>query len=180
MKHQQPQLALVEPEEHPEDFAAYEVSIVRKPSSAAPRKICTVSCPDAAAEYLFDLGLAESMQEHFVVLMLDTRNHIIAHTVVTTGLLDRSHCHPREVFRSAVLYGTSKIIIAHNHPSGDVAPSRQDILSTENLIEAGNIIGIKVVDHIVVGYDLKVGSRSFVSMRVKSSVNFEVDRSRAA
>jgi DNA repair protein RadC len=178
MKHKQPQLALVE--DRQKDFSAYEVSVIRKPSSAIPKKICTVSCPQTAADYLFDLGLAESLQEHFVVLMLDTRNHIVAHTVVTTGLLDRSHCHPREVFRAAILQGAATIIIAHNHPSGGIEPSRQDILSTENLIEAGNIIGIRVVDHIVVGYDLEAGRRSFVSMRLKSSVDFEVERRAAA
>jgi DNA repair protein RadC len=177
MKHKQPQLALVEEKEN---FCAYEVSAVRKPSKATGKKICTVSCPEAAAEYLFELGLAESMQEHFVVLILDTKNHIIAHTVVTTGLLDRSYCHPREVFRTAVVQGTSTIIVAHNHPSGGVEPSRQDILLTERLIEAGNVLGIRIVDHIIVGYDLKVGRRSFVSMGLTSCVNFEEEVPRAA
>ena len=71
--------------------------------------------------------------------------------MVTVGLLDRSQAHAREIFRPAIQYSAAKLILAHNHPSGDPTPSPNDISSTRDLIKTGEIIGIPVIDHVVVG-----------------------------
>jgi DNA repair protein RadC len=123
-----------------------------------------IQAPETAADYLRPI-LAGKDQEEFHVLLLDTRNFIIKDTMITRGLLDRSHVHPREVFREAVRSGTSKVILAHNHPSGDPTPSKQDIESTKNLSEAGEILGIKVIDHIIIGHPNSNQQKDFCSMR---------------
>ena len=89
-------------------------------------------------------------REVFVVLHLDTRNRVIAHEVTSIGSQNASLVHPREVFKSAVVKGTCGLILAHNHPSGDPAPSKDDIDLTHRLREAGGLLGIEVMDHIVV------------------------------
>ena len=86
--------------------------------------------------------------------------------MITRGLLDRSHVHPREVFREAVKTATARIILAHNHPSGDPTPSERDIEVTEELVKAGDILGIKVLDHVIIGQSNKNRSFDFVSMRL--------------
>lgn len=92
-------------------------------------------------------------QEHFVVFYLDSRNGEIASQVVSIGTLNASLIHPREVFEPAIKNNTAQIIIAHNHPSGDAEPSEDDLAITKRLIEAGKILGIEVVDHIIVTKD---------------------------
>ncbi len=131
----------------------------------------TINNPESAAPYLIQL-LSGKDKEEFHILLLDTKNRILRSSQISVGLLDRSHVHPREVFREALKYGTSKIILSHNHPSGDPSPSQQDIECTKNLIEAGHILGIKVVDHIIVGHKLKNDSRQFVSLRKLGLINF--------
>jgi len=122
-----------------------------------------ISKPETVAQYLKLMGLHEDEQENFVVLFLDTRNKVKGFDKVTRGLVDRSHVHPREVFRAAIIAGASKVILCHNHPSGDCSPSKQDLTSTKNLCEAGEIIGIKVLDHVIVGE--KLGEFNWLSMR---------------
>ena len=109
-----------------------------------------VNKSDAVTKFLKDRKVHMLPEEHFYVILLDTRNHIVGYHEVTKGLLDRSHVHPREVFRVAIIENASKVILCHNHPSGDPSPSKQDIESTTNLVEAGGILGIKVLDHIIV------------------------------
>lgn len=145
------------------DEWAYEICVTRKPCSGFV--LVHSSTPEKAAEYLFGLGLAEEAQEHFVILVLNSKNFICGHAFITKGLIDRSHVHPREVFRPALVHGACKIIVSHNHPSGDTAPSRQDIQTTTNLIEAGELLGIPVTDHIIVAYDLHQGKQVFKSLR---------------
>jgi DNA repair protein RadC len=89
-------------------------------------------------------------KEHFVVLCLDTRNHLIKTNVVSIGSLDCSIVHPREVFKEAISSCAASVIFIHNHPSGDPTPSEDDIKMTKRLIEAGEIIGIEVLDHIII------------------------------
>jgi len=110
-----------------------------------------VKSPESASDYLKTLDFYKDDQENMLVLFLDTRNNIKGFEVVTRGLLDRSHVHPREIFRAAIMQGCSTIILSHNHPSGAVTPSKADIASTENLVKAGEIIGIKIIDHIITG-----------------------------
>lgn len=155
-----------------EDVYAYEIDVTRTPFQVMDA--VSLSSPDCSAEYIYSLGLAEHPQEHFVVLHLDTRNKILGHTIVTKGLVDRSHVHPREVFRTAILNGSSKVILAHNHPSGDVSPSRQDLDSTENLVEAGKLIGIPVIDHLIVGYCRDTHRKHYRSLRSDGCECFKV------
>jgi len=89
--------------------------------------------------------------ECLVVLILNTRRRIKGHYLVSTGTMDTLLVHPREVFRLAVIASASAIIVAHNHPSGDPTPSEADIIVTRDLIRAGQILKIEVLDHVVVG-----------------------------
>ena len=88
-------------------------------------------------------------KEHFWVLMLDARNRIKSLDLVSLGTVNRSLVHPREVFRRAIAVGCSSIILAHNHPSDISEPSVEDIAITERLVEAGKILSIDVIDHII-------------------------------
>jgi len=89
-------------------------------------------------------------KEHFLVICLDTRNHLIKTSTVSIGSLDCSIVHPREVFKDAISSSAASVIFIHNHPSGDPTPSEDDIKMTKRLIEAGEIIGIEVLDHIII------------------------------
>ena len=91
-----------------------------------------------------------SRREHFVVFYLDNRSQEIKREIISVGTLDKSLVHPREVFESAIKHNAASIILAHNHPSGDVEPSQDDIEITKKLIHAGKILDIRVVDHVVV------------------------------
>ena len=90
-------------------------------------------------------------KEVFKVILLNTKNHIIKYLNVSVGSLNSSIVHPREVFSEAVKVGCSGMLLVHNHPSGDPEPSREDIETTQRLVNAGNILGIKVLDHVVIG-----------------------------
>lgn len=95
--------------------------------------------------------LAQADREHFVVLHLNSKNMLLAKETVSIGSLNSSIVHPREVFRGAVMHGSAAIILAHNHPSGDPTPSNEDKILTSRLCEAGELLGIRVLDHIIVG-----------------------------
>jgi len=90
-------------------------------------------------------------KETFKALYLDTKNQLIREETISIGSLDASVVHPREVFKTAIQESASSVILAHNHPSGDPEPSREDIELTRRLREAGSIMGIEVLDHIIVG-----------------------------
>ncbi len=128
--------------------------------------------PEAAFRVLSPLART-LQQEIFWVLLLDTKSKLIGQPVETSrGLLDSSPVHPREVFSKAVRYSAASVILAHNHPSGDPTPSKEDIDITRRLIEAARILGIRVVDHLVVGKP-SPSSPGFVSLREKNLVAFE-------
>ncbi|MDD2224832.1 MAG: DNA repair protein RadC [Candidatus Shapirobacteria bacterium] len=93
--------------------------------------------------------IGKEKKEHFVILYFDTKNNLIFDEI-SIGILNASLVHPREVFSKAILNNASHIVIAHNHPSGDPTPSNEDINTTKRLIEAGKLLGISVVDHIIV------------------------------
>ena len=109
-----------------------------------------LSSPGEVLAYLDSLDIASSDREVFVVLHLDTRNRVVAHETTSIGSQNASLVHPREVFKAAILKGATSIILAHNHPSGDPAPSKEDIDLTHRLVEAGGLMGIQVLDHIIV------------------------------
>ena len=90
-------------------------------------------------------------QEQFVVACLDTKHRVQCIVKVTVGTLDASLVHPREVFKPAIIEGSAAILLSHNHPSGNPEPSREDIQVTDRLTEAGKILGISVLDHIIHG-----------------------------
>jgi DNA repair protein RadC len=90
-------------------------------------------------------------KEHFAILLLDTKNRVIRDEIITMGILDSSLVHPREVFKNAIKSGAASVIIVHNHPSGDPAPSRDDMATTKRLCEAGQLVGINVLDHVIIG-----------------------------
>lgn len=98
-------------------------------------------------------------KEHFVVVLLNSRNQIIKYEVVSIGLVDTSIIHPREVFEPAIKHVASAVILVHNHPSGQLDPSDADIRTTKQLVECGKLLGIPVVDHVIVTSD---GYLSFV------------------
>jgi DNA repair protein RadC len=106
-------------------------------------------------------------QEVLKVLLLDARNRLIKVEDVFKGSLNESVFSPREIFKLAFDYNAASIILVHNHPSGDATPSNDDIFSTKDLIKAGNLIGIRISDHII------IGSKSFVSMKEKFKTLFE-------
>lgn len=92
-------------------------------------------------------------RETFFALLLDARHRVLSLRVVSTGSLESTTVHPREVFSPAVREGAAAVVVAHNHPSGDPTPSREDRLVTDRLQEAGQLLGIELLDHVVVGED---------------------------
>jgi DNA repair protein RadC len=132
--------------------------------------------PEAAYRILrpiIDSATSGNSQEAFFTLLLDTKNKVIGAPVeCTRGLLDTCPVHPREVMREAVRQSAASIILAHNHPSGDPTPSKEDCDITRRLVEAAKILGIRIVDHVICGRpsDMTPG---FVSLREKNLVAFE-------
>ncbi len=94
--------------------------------------------------------IANECREHFCILGINNKNILLIYSVISIGTITESIVHPREVFLPAIRELCSGLIIAHNHPSGNPAPSNQDIETTKRLIEAGKILGIPLVDHIIV------------------------------
>lgn len=88
-------------------------------------------------------------QEHFIVFLLNTKNKVISHFVTSIGTVNATMVHPREVFKRAIKEAAHCIVVAHNHPSGDTQPSREDIVITKNLVEVGEMIGISLIEHII-------------------------------
>lgn len=111
----------------------------------------TIRSPQDAYDYLKDMQYLN--QEHFVVLGLNTKNQIVFRETVFVGSLNASIVHPREVFNHLVRRSCASAIVAHNHPSGDVSPSMEDINVTKRLGEAGKMMGIEILDHIIVGHE---------------------------
>ena len=135
----------------------------------------TIREPEAAYRILrpvMSAATSGDSQETFFTLLLDTKNKVIGAPVeCLRGLLDQCPVHPREVFREAVRQSAACVILAHNHPSGDPTPSKEDIDITRRLIEAGKILGIRIIDHVILGRpsDMTPG---FVSLREQNLVDF--------
>lgn len=109
-----------------------------------------IRSPQDAASYLMP-DMAKLQQEHFVVLFLNTKNEIIHKKTIFIGDLSTTIVHPREVYREAVKRTAASIIVAHNHPSGNPKPSDEDFEVTMRLFDAGRIVGIDLLDHLVIG-----------------------------
>jgi len=106
--------------------------------------------------------LRDHKKEHFVIFYLDSRNQEIKRETISVGSLNANLVHPREVFEPAVRHLAAQIILAHNHPSGDSEPSEDDLLLTKRLVEAGKILGIEVIDHII------ITKNEFISFKEKN------------
>ena len=131
-----------------EDSTLYEVPVIKSPAEVYQ-----------AAKQL--LALHEEPEEHFCILCLNTKNKIVGVHTISIGSLNTSIVHPREVFKAAMLNNASGIICLHNHPSGDPEPSWEDIAITRRLVKAGEIIGIEVLDHVI------IGEQGYISMKEK-------------
>jgi DNA repair protein RadC len=111
-----------------------------------------VTSPEAAAEVLVP-PLRDRDRERCVAALLDTKHRLLDVVTVSVGSIDHTFMAPREVFRDALLANASAVVLAHNHPSGDPEPSRDDELVTRRLVRAGELVGVEVLDHLVVGGD---------------------------
>jgi DNA repair protein RadC len=109
----------------------------------------TLSSPEAVWRYLLP-EVAGLTREQFRVLVMNNKNILIKKSVVSIGTISEAIVHPREVFKEAIRESGSSIIVAHNHPSGEVNPSKEDISTTKRLSEAGRLIGIPLLDHVIV------------------------------
>lgn len=127
--------------------AAFELGR-RLAAETRPEKI-RVNSPKSIAERYIPI-LESVKQEEFRVILLDTANNILGEQLVSKGSLNASIVHPREVFKKAITDSAAGLIILHNHPSGNPEPSEEDKKVTRNLVKAGSIIGIEIVDHIII------------------------------
>ena len=122
-----------------------------------------ITCPEDAADYAAP-RLRYENREHFCIILLNVKNHILSWETISIGSLDASVVHPREVFRPAIIKGAASIILVHNHPSGDPTPSQEDLGVTARMVQVGRVMNISVLDHIIIGGD------SFVSMKEKGAI----------
>lgn len=129
--------------------------------SAADKPI--IRAPQDAANLLMT-RLRYAAKEHFISLLLSTKNHVIAAPVISIGSLNASIVHPRELFREAINHSAAAVILVHNHPSGDPTPSQEDIIITKKMIDAGKILEIHVLDHVI------IGDNKYVSLKEKGII----------
>ena len=139
------------------------VELGRRLASKAAEKFETIHGPEDVAAYAMPHFRYE-LREHFAVMLLDTKNHVLGMPTVSVGSLSASIVHPREVFRVAIQQAAASIILLHNHPSGDPSPSQEDIAVTEQLIKVGKIMDIPVLDHII------IGDNKFISLKEQGMV----------
>ncbi|SKA94515.1 DNA replication and repair protein RadC [Caloramator quimbayensis] len=126
-------------------------------------KIISINSPKDAAEIVME-DMRYFKKEHFRVIFLNTKNIVIDVKDLSIGNLNSSIVHPREVYSEAIKKSSASIIVLHNHPSGDPTPSQEDVNITRRLIEAGKIIGIDLLDHII------IGDGSFISLKEKGII----------
>ncbi|OQY26445.1 MAG: hypothetical protein B6244_13520 [Candidatus Cloacimonetes bacterium 4572_55] len=122
-----------------------------------------VSCPADVYNFLKD-DMTLLGHEELRVVILDTKNHILGIPIITVGILNSNLSHPRKTFRQAIQKNAAAIILVHNHPSGDPTPSQEDIALTKRYASAGEIIGIQVLDHVV------IGAGRFISLREEGHI----------
>ena len=128
------------------------VELGRRLSTKAAQKLEKIEGPEDVARYASPL-LRFEQKEHFLVMLLDVRNRVLAMPTISIGSLTASVAHPREIFREAIRYSAAHMILIHNHPSGDTTPSREDVQLTKQMMKAGEIMGIPVLDHIIIAND---------------------------
>ena len=136
------------------------VSIKLVKESSFLYQTLTISSPKDAYEMIKD-QLQDLDREQFIIACLNTKNEPTNISVVSVGTLNKAIVHPREVFKTAILSNAASIMAFHNHPSGETTPSQQDIQLTKRLYEAGELLGIKLLDHLI------IGDGSFTSLKEK-------------
>ena len=127
------------------------------------RQKSIVTCPEDAADYAMPRFRFEQ-REHFAVILMNVKNHILSMPVVSVGSLTASVVHPREVFKLAIQQTAASMILVHNHPSGDPNPSREDINITNRLVQVGKLMDIPVLDHII------LGDNKYISLKEKGVI----------
>ena len=142
---------------------------MRLQEAPTPNAHGTVDTPEACNQYLRE-QLEKSIHfnpdvENFIVILLNTRRKPLGMSIISQGTLDTILVHPRETFRAAIVMNAAAVVIAHNHPSGDHSPSEADIKVTRDLIRAGQLLKIEVLDHLVLGQASDVNPKSFSSLR---------------
>ncbi len=121
-----------------------------------------ISCPDDLMQICSKtLELSKEPEEVFGMVTLDTKNNITGYFEISRGNINSSIVHPREVFKRAILQNASSIVLTHNHPSGESEPSHEDIVLTNRLDECGKLLGIRVLDHIIIGTEYQEDCYSF-------------------
>ena len=123
-----------------------EIEAVYKTQEWIANKLDT---PASVAEFL-KTKIGNKTEEHFVAVYLDTKNTVTGWTLVSKGTMSESLVHPREIFKNAILTNSAAVIVAHNHPSGSLNPSREDVATTDRIREAGKMIGIPILDHVII------------------------------
>ena len=144
-------------------FEIYKCKLVKETSIEYNKKTMR-DCTDVM-DMIIDLGFDEMPEEYLGMFCLNVKGDIIAFHEVSHGEISATNIHPREVFKRAILNNAAGIIVFHNHPSGDITPSADDIIATRRIKEAGDLIGIKLVDHLI------VSEGSYCSLRVEGVLN---------
>ena len=139
------------------------VEFGRRVSQSTQVKEGTVSSSTWVGNY-FQKELSHLNQENVMALYLNTKNEIIKKDIVFIGSLNTSVAHPREIFNRAISYSAARIILAHNHPSGNVEPSEADLSFTRRMMDAGELLGIEVLDHFI------IGENNYLSLREKGYI----------
>jgi len=128
------------------------------------RESPALDCPERIADLLREENRFLEV-EHFQIVMMNTKNRLIRVEPISKGTLDATLAHPRDVFRPAIMANAASIALVHNHPSGDPTPSEADIRITRDLIRAGKLLKIEILDHIILGTKTDTRHRDFVSLR---------------
>jgi len=139
------------------------IEIGKRLNRIGPQDKVKINSPIVLVNLLMD-EMRYLCKEHFKIAILDTKNQVLAIENISIGTLNASIVHPRDVFKIAIKRNANSIILIHNHPSGDPSPSNEDISITNRLIDAGNLIGIKVLDHII------IGDNKYISFKEKNLV----------
>lgn len=154
-------------QQSPKRFEGYHAGWFAQLMEAAQEYVAenrpAVNAPEDTDRLMRPL-LYEQPQEFLYVLSLDTKHQVITPNLISKGTVDSNKAHQRDVYRAAIYDNASRLMLVHNHPSGDPTPSNNDILCTTAIVNAGDIIGIGVLDHVIIG-DKTQDWRGFVSLR---------------
>lgn len=144
-----------------DNISIYKIQLVKE---NMPSKYNTrINSPECCANLARDFMKQYNDREVFILVCLSTKNTIAGINLVSMGSINSSIVHPREVYKPAILANSARIIVAHNHPSGDLEPSKEDIALTKRLYEAGEIIGVELLDHLIIGE-----GDDYLSMKAKN------------